>query len=53
MSPDNHMQHADQHKVLGRGRGRFGIPQVSGTRVLMVQRAVAYVGRQVTPCEPS
>ena len=45
MTPNNRMQRAVTHKVLGRGRGRLDAPHVGRARVLIAQHAGADVGR--------
>jgi hypothetical protein len=48
VSPNNPMQRAGTHKVLGRGRSMFAYMQVHLARVLIRQRAVADGGRYAT-----
>ena len=45
MSPNKHMQRAQRHKVLGRGRSDVLLSQVPPARVLIAQRAVADADR--------
>jgi hypothetical protein len=45
LSPNKHMQRAETHKVLGRGRSSLLPSQVPLARVLLRQRAGADVSR--------
>jgi hypothetical protein len=47
-SPNNRMQRSVTHKVLGRGRRRVVLGQVTSARVLERSRAVADAGRWAT-----
>jgi hypothetical protein len=45
VTPNNRMQRAVTHKVLGRGRGRAAVEQVIRARVPTSRRAGADAGR--------
>jgi hypothetical protein len=45
MPPNKHMQRAERHKVLGRGRSCLSLEQVMRARVLSGRRAGADVNR--------
>jgi hypothetical protein len=45
VSPNNHMQRSENHKVLGRGRSNLLLSQVPLARMLMRRPAAADVNR--------